>query len=130
MPNLITFSGNRAGTSDAEGADNCIAFLNRVKAQAEDKGGTICMEYLNSKVNHKDYMFDHFACAVDNEDAGHPAPAFGLMCKASCMRGPATAMQTRSRSVMTEGSDSMPSTRCWYFMTLESPVKWLAGRLI
>ena len=76
MPNLITFSGNRAGTSDAEGADNCIAFLNRVKAQAEDKGVTICMEHLNSKVNHKDYMFDHFACAVDNEDAGHPAPGF------------------------------------------------------
>jgi hydroxypyruvate isomerase len=65
VPNLITFSGNRAGMSDAEGADNCVAFLNRVKAQAEDKGVTICMEYLNSKVNHKDYMFDHIAWGVD-----------------------------------------------------------------
>ena len=44
MPNLITFSGNRAGMSDAEGADNCVAFLNKVKAQAEDKGVTICMD--------------------------------------------------------------------------------------
>ena len=51
--------------ADAEGADNCVAFLNRVKAQAEDKGVTICMEYLNSKVNHKDYMFDHFSWGVD-----------------------------------------------------------------
>ncbi len=65
VPNLITFSGNRAGMSDAEGADNCVAFLNKVKAQAEDKGVTICMEYLNSKVNHKDYMFDHFTWGVD-----------------------------------------------------------------
>ena len=65
VPNLITFSGNRGGMPDTEGADNCVAFLNRVKAQAEDKGVTICMEYLNSKVNHKDYMFDHFAWGVD-----------------------------------------------------------------
>jgi len=65
VPNLITFSGNRGGMSDAEGADNCVAFLNKVKAQAEDKGVTICMEYLNSKVNHKDYMFDHIAWGVD-----------------------------------------------------------------
>jgi hydroxypyruvate isomerase len=65
VPNIITFSGNRAGMDDRVGADNCVAFLNRVKAQAEDKGVTICMEYLNSKVNHKDYMFDHIAWGVD-----------------------------------------------------------------
>jgi hydroxypyruvate isomerase len=65
VPNIITFSGNRAGMGDAEGADNCVAFLNKIKAHAEDKGVTICMEYLNSKVNHKDYMFDHIAWGVD-----------------------------------------------------------------
>jgi hydroxypyruvate isomerase len=65
VPNVITFSGNRRGMDDREGADNCVAFLNRVKAQAEDKGVTICMEYLNSKVNHKDYMFDHITWGVD-----------------------------------------------------------------
>src|SRR3954471_24465500 len=37
VPNIITFSGNRAGMADQEGADNCVAFLNKVKAQAEDK---------------------------------------------------------------------------------------------
>src|SRR5437773_7888995 len=35
VPNVITFSGNRRGMDDREGADNCVAFLNLVKAQAE-----------------------------------------------------------------------------------------------
>jgi hydroxypyruvate isomerase len=65
VPNIITFSGNRKGMPDAVGADNCVAFLNRAKAHAEDKGVTICMELLNSKVNHPDYMFDHIAWGVD-----------------------------------------------------------------
>jgi len=65
VPNIITFSGNRRGMDDREGADNCVDFLNKIKAHAEDKGVTVCMEYLNSKVNHKDYMFDHIAWGVD-----------------------------------------------------------------
>lgn len=65
VPNVITFSGNRDGQDDREGADNCVASLSRLKSHAEDKGVTICMEYLNSKVNHKDYMFDHIAWGVD-----------------------------------------------------------------
>jgi hydroxypyruvate isomerase len=65
VPNVITFSGNRNGMADQVGADNCVAFLNAIKAHAEDKQVTICMEYLNSKVNHKDYMFDHIAWGVD-----------------------------------------------------------------
>jgi hydroxypyruvate isomerase len=65
VPNVITFSGNRMGMDDREGADNCVLFLNKIKAHAEDQGVTICMEYLNSKVNHKDYMFDHIAWGVD-----------------------------------------------------------------
>jgi hydroxypyruvate isomerase len=64
IPNVITFSGNRAGMSDEEGAKNCIIGLNRVKKIAEDHGVTICMELLNSKVNHKDYMCDHTAWGV------------------------------------------------------------------
>ena len=64
VPNVITFSGNRAGMSDEEGAKNTIAGLNRVKKIAEDYGVTICMELLNSKVNHKDYMCDHTAWGV------------------------------------------------------------------
>jgi hydroxypyruvate isomerase len=65
VPNVITFSGNRAGLSDAEGAKNTVIGLNRVKKIAEDHGVTICMELLNSKVNHKDYMCDHTAWGVD-----------------------------------------------------------------
>ena len=61
VPSIITFSGNRRGMNDDEGADNCVAFLNRVKSHAEDRGVNICMELLNSKVNHKDYMCDHTA---------------------------------------------------------------------
>jgi hydroxypyruvate isomerase len=64
-PNLITFSGNRRGMADAEGMDNCALFLNKIKAQAEDKGVTICIELLNSKVNHKDYMCDHASWGVE-----------------------------------------------------------------
>ncbi len=64
VPNVITFSGNRAGMSDEEGARNTVAGLNRVKKIAEDHGVTICMELLNSKVNHPDYMCDHTAWGV------------------------------------------------------------------
>jgi hydroxypyruvate isomerase len=64
VPNVITFSGNRRGMSDDDGARSTIAGLNRVKKIAEDNGVTICMELLNSKVNHPDYMCDHTAWGV------------------------------------------------------------------
>ena len=64
VPNVITFSGNRKGMSDDEGARNTIAGLNRVKKIAEDNGILICLELLNSKVNHPDYMCDHTAWGV------------------------------------------------------------------
>jgi hydroxypyruvate isomerase len=64
VANVITFSGNRAGMSDAEGARNTIAGLNRVKKIAEDNGVTICLELLNSKHDHHDYMCDHTVWGV------------------------------------------------------------------
>ena len=64
VPNVITFSGNRDGMSDEEGAKNCIAGLNRVKKIGENNGVTICMELLNSKMDHHDYMCDHTAWGV------------------------------------------------------------------
>jgi hydroxypyruvate isomerase len=64
VTNIITFSGNRDGMSDEEGAKNSVIGLNRVKKIAEDHGVTICMELLNSKVDHKDYMCDHTAWGV------------------------------------------------------------------
>ncbi|HLY18166.1 MAG TPA: sugar phosphate isomerase/epimerase family protein [Bryobacteraceae bacterium] len=65
VPNVITFSGNRRGQADAEGLDNCVIGLNRVKKLAEDKGVTICVELLNSKIDHHDYQCDHTAWGVE-----------------------------------------------------------------
>ena len=58
MTNLICFSGNRAGLDDEKGLENCAIGLKRLMKLAEDKKITICMELLNSRVNHKDYMCD------------------------------------------------------------------------
>jgi hydroxypyruvate isomerase len=65
VPNIISLAGEKRGISYEEGADNIVAYLNAIKAHAEDKQVTICVEYLNSKVNHKDYIFDHIAWGVD-----------------------------------------------------------------
>jgi hydroxypyruvate isomerase len=64
VPNVITFSGTRRGMPDQEGARNTVAGLNRVKKIAEDNGVVICLELLNSKVDHPDYMADHSAWGV------------------------------------------------------------------
>jgi hydroxypyruvate isomerase len=65
VPNVITFFGNvQPGMTEAEAIDNCIAGLNRVKKIGEDHGVTICVELLNSKVNHKGYQGDRTAFGV------------------------------------------------------------------
>ena len=64
VPNVITFFGNRRGMADEAAIANCIEGLNRVKKIGEDHGVTICVELLNSKVNHKDYHGDHTAFGV------------------------------------------------------------------
>jgi len=65
VPNVITFSGNRAGMPDGEGLRNCAIGLNKIKSYAEEKGVTVNLELLNSKVNHKDYMADHSAWGIE-----------------------------------------------------------------
>ena len=65
VPNVITFFGNRRGLSDEEAIANCVTALNRVKSVAEDHGVTICIELLNSKVNHKDYQGDRTPFGVE-----------------------------------------------------------------
>jgi len=64
VPNVITFFGNRRGMPDEQAIDNCVIGLNRVKRVAEDHGVTICVELLNSKVNHKDYQGDRTSFGV------------------------------------------------------------------
>jgi hydroxypyruvate isomerase len=65
LPNMIVFSGNRGGMSDGEGLDNCAVGLKRITPLAEKLGVTVCMELLNSKIDHKDYMCDHTAWGAE-----------------------------------------------------------------
>jgi len=58
IPNVICMAGNRRGMSDEEGLENCAIGLKRAIGLAEQKKVTICMEGLNSKIDHKDYMYD------------------------------------------------------------------------
>jgi len=65
FPNVICFSGNREGMSDDEGLQHCADGLKRIVPLAEKHGVTVCMELLNSRVNHPDYMCDHTAWGVE-----------------------------------------------------------------
>jgi hydroxypyruvate isomerase len=76
-PNVICFSGNRhlprkgkdapleQLVSDEDGIKVCAEGLKQVMSYAEQKNVTICMELLNSKVNHHDYMCDHSDWGVE-----------------------------------------------------------------
>ncbi|GAB4158887.1 MAG: TIM barrel protein [Planctomycetota bacterium] len=64
IPNMIVFSGNRGGQDDEEGIGNCTEGLKRLAEIAEKRGVTLCMELLNSKVDHRDYAFDRMEYGV------------------------------------------------------------------
>jgi hydroxypyruvate isomerase len=64
-PNIICFSGNRKGMSNEQGLENCAIGIKKFISVAEKNKVTICMELLNSKVNHKDYMCDYSAWGVE-----------------------------------------------------------------
>ena len=73
VPNIVCFSGNRGGISDGEGIANCITGFKRLAPVAERHGVTLCLELLNSKVDHKDYHADHTAWGVQVvEGVGSP----------------------------------------------------------
>jgi hydroxypyruvate isomerase len=70
VPNIITVGGERHGIGYEEGKDACVALLNRVKAHAEDKSVTICIEVVNSKYTDPEFgradaIFDHLSWGVD-----------------------------------------------------------------
>jgi hydroxypyruvate isomerase len=58
VPNLIAMFGNRAGRSDSEAIAAAIDGLRQVAPAAEANGVTVCVELLNSKVDHRDYHGD------------------------------------------------------------------------
>ena len=64
-PNIICFSGNRKGMSDEQGLENCATGLKRILPLAQQKQVTVCMELLNSRHTHPDYMCDHTAWGVE-----------------------------------------------------------------
>ena len=75
---IVVFSGNRDGMIDGEGIANCITGLKRLMPTAEKHGVVLCMEMLNSKVDHKDYHADHTAWAVEVAK-GVNSPSFRLL---------------------------------------------------
>jgi hydroxypyruvate isomerase len=64
-PNVILLAGDRKGLTDEQGLENSALFLNNIKGLAEEQGVTLCIELLNSKVNHPGYMCDHTSWGVD-----------------------------------------------------------------
>ena len=61
VPNVITMFGNRRSAADPEAISNCAAGLRRIAPLAEEHGVTVCVELLNSKVDHAGYQGDHTA---------------------------------------------------------------------
>jgi len=62
--NIISVGGQRRGMSEAEGADNAVAFLNRIKGHLEEKNVTLCTEIMNHKYTdgafgRVDQVFSH-----------------------------------------------------------------------
>lgn len=69
LPQTIVMAGNRTikgeTVSDEEGLENCVVGLKPVIAYAEAKKVTVVMEGLNSKHDHKDYMYDKTVWGVN-----------------------------------------------------------------
>jgi len=65
IPNVICFSGNRAGLADADGAKVTAEALQQLAPMAESLGVTLVLELLNSKVDHIDYQADHTRWGVE-----------------------------------------------------------------
>ncbi len=73
VPNLIAMFGNRQGRSDAQATEACVTGLRRIAPLAERHGVTICVELLNSKVDHADYQGDRTAFGANIiETVGSP----------------------------------------------------------
>ncbi len=67
---VITFSGFRRGLATEDGMKNMIAGLKKIVPFAEEKGVTLCLEMLNSRVpttmkGHPDYFCDDIERSVD-----------------------------------------------------------------
>lgn len=68
LDKIICFSGNRNGMDDETGLENCAVGLKRLMSTAEKHNVTVCMELLNSKIDHADYMCDRTPWGVELVD--------------------------------------------------------------
>jgi hydroxypyruvate isomerase len=65
VANLIAMFGNRVpGIDEPAAIANCAAGLAKIAPLAEKHGVTVCVELLNSKVDHPGYQGDHTAFGV------------------------------------------------------------------
>ena len=65
VANLIAMFGNRVpGIDEPAAIANCVAGLAKIAPLAEKHGVTVCVELLNSKVDHPGYQGDHTAFGV------------------------------------------------------------------
>ncbi len=65
IANLICFGGpRREGVSDQAGIDAVSAAFRRVAPLAQERGVTLLLELLNSKVDHPGYQADHTAFGI------------------------------------------------------------------
>jgi hydroxypyruvate isomerase len=58
VPNVITMVGNRSGRSDEDAIAQCADGLRRIVPLAEEHGVTVCLEMLNSRVDHQGFQGD------------------------------------------------------------------------
>jgi hydroxypyruvate isomerase len=66
---IITIGGQRRGMSYEQGADNAVAFLNRMKSHLEDRGVTLAIENMNNRrtdplFGREDQIFGRWAWGV------------------------------------------------------------------
>jgi hydroxypyruvate isomerase len=65
VTNLIAMFGNRvSGIDEPAAIANCVAGLAKIAPLAEKQGITVCVELLNSKLDHQGYQGDHTAFGV------------------------------------------------------------------
>ena len=75
---LACFSGNRNGLSREAGLDNCVKGLKPLMELAEQHQVILCMETLNSKVDHPDYQCDRTEWGVELVNRVN-SPSFRLL---------------------------------------------------
>ncbi len=67
---FISIGGQRGGMSFAEGADNAVSFLNRIKGHLEERNVTIAIENMNNRYadpayGREDQIFGHWDWGVE-----------------------------------------------------------------